>query len=232
VASLPNNASSCTTIRDPDGTLYTCDGVIYRPTYYKDEQVYEIVTPAEESTPASSTVADNDQDAEELLLTSPLMRGERVRALQNALRTIGFDVGTVDGIFGRDTDRAVREFQEWYEMPVTGVVDNETATAIGEAYTWTISPETASYGEEPAEPTGEGSAIPATDGTQADDATAAPQADDATPAPQADDATAAPQTDGAAAAPQTDAGGDSSMQGDDAGGAAETEVKEDSTQSD
>ena len=75
------------------------------------------------------------------------MRGEWVRAVQNALQIIGFDVGKVDGIYGNDTDRAVREFQEWWEIPVTGVVDPDTAEAIGEAYAWTISPETY-YSEE------------------------------------------------------------------------------------
>lgn len=220
VASLPNNGSDCVTIRNPDGTLYTCDDVIYRPTYYRDEQVYEVVTPAEQSAPASTTTASNDQDAEELLLTSPFLRGDRVRAVQNALSVIGFDVGSIDGIFGNDTDQAVRAFQEWWEMPVTGVVDTATAQAIGEAYAWTISPENTASAEEVAEGSAEDAqAAPAADGAQDDGEAAAPQSDDG--------ATGTPSDGDGASATQTEDNTETQQDGSSA-----TETDESTTQSD
>ncbi len=173
VTSLPNQ-SNCQTVQDPDGTLYTCDGVIYRPTYYQDEQVYEVVSAAQQPTAAASGSADNDQDVQ-LQLSSPMLRGERVRALQNALNAIGFDVGRIDAIFGNNTQRAVREFQEWYGLPVTGIVDDETAAAIGQAYATTIAPDLATYSDSQedlsgTEPTLE-PAIPAPENGQAGDGT-------------------------------------------------------------
>lgn len=49
-----------------------------------------------------------------LKLTSPQMRGEDVYALQNALVSLGYSVGSAgaDGFFGSDTDKGVRKFQE------------------------------------------------------------------------------------------------------------------------
>ncbi|MEO4040849.1 peptidoglycan-binding domain-containing protein [Hoeflea sp. CAU 1731] len=120
--------------------MYACNGVIYRPTYYQDEQVYEIVS-SDEDTPKPSTQASNDSDIE-LSLQSPYIRGDRVRTLQNALIAIGFSVGGgADGVFGKGTDDAVRAFQDWYGLPVTGVVDTETANAIAAEYTATLAPE-------------------------------------------------------------------------------------------
>ena len=67
-------------------------------------------------------------------------------------------------------DRAVREFQEWYGLDVTGIVTDETAAAIGQAYASTIAPDLATYSEGEgdqvgAEPTLE-PAIPAPEGEQ------------------------------------------------------------------
>lgn len=177
VATLPNR-QECVRIEDPDGLLYLCDGVIYRPTYYRDEQVYEIVSPAQQSTataPATgSAAAPASNDAEgQLQLTSPMMRGDRVRALQSALVATGFDVGGVDGIFGRGTDAAVREFQEWFRLPVTGIVDDATAEALGQAYATTLAPDLANYGTESAEP--EPNANPAPTDAETAAPTAEPQ---------------------------------------------------------
>lgn len=46
-----------------------------------------------------------------LYLHQPLFRGDDVRTLQRKLDALGFEVGKVDGRFGPETDRAVREFQ-------------------------------------------------------------------------------------------------------------------------
>ncbi|MEM6461017.1 MAG: peptidoglycan-binding protein [Pseudomonadota bacterium] len=195
VTTLPNR-STCQTVQDPDGTLYTCDGVVYRPTYYQDEQVYEVVSAAQQPSTAASTAADTDQDVE-LQLSSPFLRGERVRALQNALFAIGFDVGRIDGIFGRDTDRGVREFQEWYGLEETGIVNDETAAAIGQAYASTIAPDLATYTETgddatQDEPTLE-PAIPAPESQQDGDGVSATEEDDS-----GSDSTAQTEQDGSA----------------------------------
>ncbi len=177
--------------------MYGCNGVVYRPTYYQDEQVYEIVS-SDEDTPKPSTQASNDSDIE-LSLQSPYIRGDRVRTLQNALIAIGFSVGGgADGVFGRGTDDAVRAFQDWYGLPVTGVVDTETANAIADEYTATLAP------EQPTAPAAE----PATTGQETQSAPADAPAETASEAappaaePAAEDApaeageTEAPASDG------------------------------------
>ena len=46
-----------------------------------------------------------------LYLHAPVYRGDDVRALQRKLNGLGFDAGKEDGMFGPNTERAVREFQ-------------------------------------------------------------------------------------------------------------------------
>ena len=46
-----------------------------------------------------------------LYVTTPMLRGDDVGALQRILGALGFDAGRVDGIFGPDTDRALTDFQ-------------------------------------------------------------------------------------------------------------------------
>lgn len=46
-----------------------------------------------------------------LYLTRPMQRGDDVADLQQRLGGMGFDAGHIDGIFGPDTDQALREFQ-------------------------------------------------------------------------------------------------------------------------
>src|SRR3990167_6598858 len=60
-------------------------------------------------------------------------RGDRVRALQTDLNTLGYSTNGVDGIFGQGTKRAVIAFQHENGLPVTGVADNATETAIDTA---------------------------------------------------------------------------------------------------
>lgn len=56
-----------------------------------------------------------------LYLTHPPMRGDDVDELQQRLNALGFDAGKQDGIFGRDTGRAVRAFQREYGLREDGL---------------------------------------------------------------------------------------------------------------
>jgi uncharacterized protein (TIGR02594 family) len=54
-------------------------------------------------------------------------RGDEVRALQDALKAVGIDVGPSDGDFGPKTETAVKELQRTQpDLPVTGVYDAAT----------------------------------------------------------------------------------------------------------
>ena len=65
-----------------------------------------------------------------LYLRSPMTRGDDVTDLQQRLGSLGFDAGYVDGIFGPDTELAVRNFQHNQAVTADGVVGPGTVQAL------------------------------------------------------------------------------------------------------
>ncbi|MFN2490720.1 MAG: N-acetylmuramoyl-L-alanine amidase [Actinomycetota bacterium] len=65
-----------------------------------------------------------------LYLRHPPLRGDDVEALQTRLNALGFDAGRADGIFGRDTDRAVRAFQREYDVAEDGIYGPRSLRAL------------------------------------------------------------------------------------------------------
>jgi lysozyme len=65
-----------------------------------------------------------------LTLTEPIMQGEDVRQVQEALIAAGINV-SADGVFGKDTDNAVRQFQEQKRLTADGVVSDRTRKKLG-----------------------------------------------------------------------------------------------------
>lgn len=55
-----------------------------------------------------------------LTYIEPVMRGDDIATLQSQLSEMGFNCGRVDGIFGKDTEEAVREFQKSVGVKVDG----------------------------------------------------------------------------------------------------------------
>ncbi|MEM9520584.1 MAG: peptidoglycan-binding protein [Actinomycetota bacterium] len=66
-----------------------------------------------------------------LYLRSPMTRGDDVTDLQQRLGSLGFDAGYVDGIFGPDTERALRDFQANQGVTPDGVAGPDSVTALG-----------------------------------------------------------------------------------------------------
>lgn len=64
-------------------------------------------------------------------LTSPFMRGDKVREIQTALKAAGIDPGPIDGIFGPKTEAAALGFQLAKGLVADGEVGPETAGALG-----------------------------------------------------------------------------------------------------
>lgn len=65
-----------------------------------------------------------------LYLRTPPFRGDDVRELQRMLNALGFDAGKEDGILGRDTAAAVREFQRNVADQSDGIVGLDTVRAL------------------------------------------------------------------------------------------------------
>lgn len=60
-------------------------------------------------------------------------RGGDVLTLQRKLSALGYDIASVDGIFGPETKRAVLLFQREKRLKMTGVVDQKTWKALNSA---------------------------------------------------------------------------------------------------
>lgn len=58
-------------------------------------------------------------------------RGDYVKSWQNFLNLNGFPCGLADGIFGRNTENAVRAFQESRGLEPDGIIGRQTWAAIG-----------------------------------------------------------------------------------------------------
>lgn len=60
----------------------------------------------------------------------PLLRGPDVTAVQRRLDTKGFPPGRIDGLYGRETEAAVREFQASRGLKVDGIVGPRTWSTL------------------------------------------------------------------------------------------------------
>jgi putative peptidoglycan binding protein len=58
------------------------------------------------------------------------VRGEVVRRVQLALRAGGSDPGTIDAIYGGDTERGLKDFQSRHRFAATGTLTDETWSAL------------------------------------------------------------------------------------------------------
>lgn len=63
-----------------------------------------------------------------------LVRGDDVSALQERLLGLGFHPGRVDGLFGADTEAAVREFQRGVGLTADGQVGPDTLRAFADLH--------------------------------------------------------------------------------------------------
>jgi len=66
-----------------------------------------------------------------LMLAQPMLLGQDVAALQQALVAAGFGELELDGIFGNATDAAVRRLQQARGLTVDGIVGPATRAALG-----------------------------------------------------------------------------------------------------
>lgn len=77
------------------------------------------------------------------------LSGPSVTQLQQYLNAISLTYPTitpvtVDGVFGAQTEQAVREYQTTFSLPVTGQVDRETWNSIINTYKDVVSAATTS----------------------------------------------------------------------------------------
>lgn len=74
----------------------------------------------------NSNVGQNGQK-----LAGNQLNSTQVREIQRALDSKGFQVGGVDGIWGPETEMALKAFQKSQNMPQTGEIDSMTVASLG-----------------------------------------------------------------------------------------------------
>ncbi|MEX1207783.1 MAG: peptidoglycan-binding protein [Acidimicrobiia bacterium] len=81
-----------------------------------------------------ATIATAAQYAEFLRLEARVLRagvsGSDVRQLQQLLKLIGYNPGSADGVFGPQTEKALKGFQKGSKLMIDGIVGSETRRAI------------------------------------------------------------------------------------------------------
>ena len=77
------------------------------------------------------TVTFADENAAEAASLQQGSSGAQVREIQQRLKNWGYYSGSVDGIFGSGTERAVISFQRANGLTADGVVGSRTAAALG-----------------------------------------------------------------------------------------------------
>lgn len=76
------------------------------------------------------TVSGGTTHTRILKVTSPLMQGDDVRAVQNKLNSLGYNCGTADGYYGNATKSAVISFQSAKGLTADGEVGPATWSAL------------------------------------------------------------------------------------------------------
>lgn len=67
----------------------------------------------------------------ELYLTDPYMRGDDVREAQVLLTEKGYNCGEIDGVFGKKTEIATKNFQTDNNLTADGIIGKNTAICLG-----------------------------------------------------------------------------------------------------
>jgi peptidoglycan hydrolase-like protein with peptidoglycan-binding domain len=113
-----------------------------------------------QSTPGQAGVSRSEgtgmQSGRESRMGSGQWSKDKVKAIQEALKSKGFDPGTPDGVVGPKTNQALRDFQKSNSLQVTGRIDDKTASALGVDASGATSSSSGSMGSSSSEPSSGG----------------------------------------------------------------------------
>ncbi len=115
----------------------TPDGIVGKETWYKLKQIYTGVKGLSELYSEGITFSEAERRYSRVLKKGS--RGGEVRVIQYYLAFIGFFNDNlprinVDGIYGNETENAVRRFQQYYGLTADGILGRNTWEAIQSVY--------------------------------------------------------------------------------------------------
>lgn len=84
-----------------------------------------------EQVPNDEVITEGEGEGQSLPTLRKGDRGSEVELLQDTLKSLNFDPGPIDGIFGTKTKAAVKAFQKERGLSVDGIVGRQTWTALG-----------------------------------------------------------------------------------------------------
>ncbi|MBE6032789.1 MAG: spore cortex-lytic protein [Clostridiales bacterium] len=118
------------------------DGIVGKSTWYKIKMVYNAVKKLADLNSEGITLSEADRLYPSVLRPGDSRNG--VRAVQYYLAFTNFflfdmPILTLDGIYGPETEQAVRRFQRAYGLPVTGEVNYQTFIFLVRAYEEIVS---------------------------------------------------------------------------------------------
>lgn len=102
----------------------TADGIAGKQTY----QALQKYVRTETTTSQSNSSISNDHWTGQTLREGN--RGQAVKDLQTKLQRLGYNVGAIDGIYGKQTAEAVKRFQKAHGLTVDGLAGKSTYRAI------------------------------------------------------------------------------------------------------
>lgn len=115
----------------------TQDGVVGRSTWYAIKRIYNAVRRLSELFSEGITITEAQRQFPEVLRRGDT--GSSVRIIQYFINFIAFFNNniprvTADGVFGAQTEQAVRAFQSLNSLPVTGVINRTTWDSLIREY--------------------------------------------------------------------------------------------------
>lgn len=116
-------------------------GEVDKSTWYKIKQYYVGVKSLSDLTSEGITISEA-----QVPFTTQLREGSQgigVRTIQYYLNILAYFNSNLlpiplDGVFGAETTAAVRQFQQYYGLPVTGVVNTATWNVLNRIYSETV----------------------------------------------------------------------------------------------
>ena len=101
----------------------TCPGTGIEKAWFMDLVKAEVKKPAVNPTPKKKYILPEG-------IIDRTDKGENVKQLQVALTAAGYSTKGTDGIFGDNTEKALKAFQSKYASPADGIYGPKTKVAL------------------------------------------------------------------------------------------------------
>ena len=107
---------------------YHCGG---NPPHLHNNGECPYSTTSSKTTTSSKATASDKTTASTKSKSNNSAGKSEIKKVQKKLNELGYDCGTPDGIMGKKTKKALKEYQEDYNLTVDGVIGKEVKKSLG-----------------------------------------------------------------------------------------------------